>query len=84
LPHAWTIVFYFTPVIWQPNQIKSHLSLLFRLNPIYYVLEVIRSPLMGKPVSADIWMGALITIFLSSSLGYVVFANMRKKISLWL
>ena len=84
LPQAWTIVFYFTPVIWQPSQIKEHLSLIYQLNPIYYMLEVIRAPMLGHAVGTDVWLGATVVVLGTSILAYIVFASMRKKISLWL
>jgi len=84
LPHIFTIVFYFTPVIWKPSMISSHMSLVYTLNPLYYLLEVVRSPLLGKDVPLNVWEGAIGVTLATAIIGYMVFANMRKKIPLWL
>jgi len=39
-----------TPIFWQPNMLGGWRSLLVHVNPIYYVIEFVRSPLLGKPV----------------------------------
>jgi ABC-type polysaccharide/polyol phosphate export permease len=84
LPHVWTIVFYFTPVIWRPNQISEHLSFLYVYNPIYYILEIMRGSMLGTPVGLEVWLGATGVATGAAAIAYLVFATMRKKIALWL
>lgn len=83
LPHVWTIVFYFTPIIWKTSQVRSGIEWVYMFNPIYYIVELLRSGMMGTPVSSSIWFGSLVTILCTSIVAYVLFSVMRKKITLW-
>jgi ABC-type polysaccharide/polyol phosphate export permease len=84
LPHVWLIVFYLTPVIWKPSQIGAKFSALYQFNPIYYLLEIMRGSMLGTPPAPYIWINALIVTLGVLVLSYVVFALMRRKMTLWL
>ncbi len=55
-------MFFITPVIWKMEMLPGR-ALLLDLNPFYYLVEIVRSPLMGNPPSLQVILGAvLITI----------------------
>jgi lipopolysaccharide transport system permease protein len=39
------LMFFVTPVMWQPNNLKY--SYVFELNPLYHLIEMVRSPLLN-------------------------------------
>ena len=84
LPNVWLIVFYLTPVIWKPSQLGTNVSFVYIFNPIYYMLEVMRGPMLGYAITANIWIGATLTTLAMLLIAYCVFATMRNKIALWI
>lgn len=77
------VIFYVTPVIWQPTLLKGHEEIML-LNPFFHFLEIIRSPLLGNPGAPISWiMSIAITILLW--IGAILFiARYRKRIAFWL
>jgi ABC-2 type transport system permease protein len=57
------VMFFLTPIIWKPHMIAGRPAIL-HLNPFYYLVEVVRGPLLGYLPAAEIWVGvALISVF---------------------
>jgi lipopolysaccharide transport system permease protein len=58
------VLFYVTPVIWPPRLLEGNEQLL-TFNPFYYYLEILRSPMMGRWPSPEMWVVAsALTVFL--------------------
>ena len=60
-------LFYATPVIYQASMLyEKGFSILYRINPFYYILEVVRIPMLGERIpSPYVYMMAIgTTIFL--------------------
>src|SRR4030088_3047735 len=51
-------LFFLTPIIWYPEQIKSGTQLL-QLNPLSYLLWIVRDPVLGRPVEIQTWIIAI-------------------------
>jgi ABC-type polysaccharide/polyol phosphate export permease len=52
-----SVVFYVTPVIWQPALIPSGTAhLLLGLNPFYHFLQIIRLPILGQAPTLENWV----------------------------
>ncbi len=49
-------IFYVTPIIYRPSQLGEQLAFIYRLNPFYYILEVVKQPLLGNGVPAETWL----------------------------
>jgi lipopolysaccharide transport system permease protein len=44
------LIFFFTPIMWKPDQIESKVTLfVVKPNIIYHYVEIIRSPILGSP-----------------------------------
>jgi lipopolysaccharide transport system permease protein len=77
------IVFFLTPIVWQPGAIGAH-RYVVDWNPAYHLISVIRSPLLGEVPSALSYavsvalfaVGALITLYF--------FRRFRRRVSYWL
>lgn len=77
------IVFYVTPIIWLPSQLRHHVTYLV-LNPLYPIIEVVREPLLGYSPSLVVWtyaVGYSLLIWLAS--GYV-FIRARGRLAFWI
>lgn len=70
---------FMTPIFWRPDQLQhNHAVLIF--NPFYYMLDVIRSPLLGQPVDPHSWVILTVGAILGWSYAFVIFARVRRKI----
>lgn len=70
---------FMTPIFWRPSQLQhDHAVLIY--NPFYYMLDVIRSPLLGQTVDPRSWTFLLMTGVLGWCYAFVVFAGTRRKI----
>jgi len=77
------IIFYVTPIIWLPQQLKHHIAYLV-YNPLYPLIEVVRGPLLNNGFNGTIWIYALaysMLIWLAS--GYV-FIRARGRLAFWI
>jgi lipopolysaccharide transport system permease protein len=78
-----TVVFFVSPINWQARLIGEN-SLIVRLNPISYFLDLVRAPLLGSPPSlTSVWV-CLILLILSWVLALWAFSFFSKKIPFWL
>ncbi|GAA5266512.1 hypothetical protein ACOSOMT5_P2940 [Acidiphilium sp. MT5] len=79
------IAFFVTPIMWYAKILESHpeADLLIRFNPFFYILEIVRGPLLGTPLALDIVLKALIvsaTLIIVAAIG---FARTRGRIAYW-
>lgn len=56
-------LFYATPVLYRPEMIPENYSIIYKINPLYYMLEVIRRPLLGEGIPS--WPTLLVSAFIS-------------------
>jgi ABC-type polysaccharide/polyol phosphate export permease len=80
------LMFFVTPVIWQPS-VVSHSAVgrwLLYLNPFFHFLEVLRAPLLGEfPTMASLSATFFIGI-VSAIVGFFMFAKFRHRIAYWI
>ncbi|QEH95344.1 ABC transporter permease [Gluconobacter thailandicus] len=77
------IVFYVTPVIWQPEQLAGKARFLL-YNPFYALLEIVRAPLLGHVPSVGVWGVAFGTSALFCALAVWVFVRVRARLVFWI
>lgn len=76
------VLFFVSPVTWQPEFIGAN-SLIIRLNPIFYILDLIRSPLLGKAPLIDSWVVIVAMIILSAVIACSIFGRFKNRIAFW-
>ena len=76
------IAFFLTPVIWKPDQLGPKMRFL-PLNPFFDLLEIVRGPILGSPVSDMTWLGAVVYSFLLCGLAWSFFVYARGRITFW-
>ncbi|WP_232232550.1 ABC transporter permease [Cupriavidus sp. amp6] len=79
------VVFYLTPIMWMPSHLPERASLyLLDLNPIYHVLEIVRSPLLGQVPTALNWSVSLAMALLGWGAAILVYGRYKRRIAYWL
>jgi len=77
-------LFYMTPILWKVEMLgQGYGKWLAYGNPLFYLLTVIRQPLLGQAVPLDIWAGALVFMVASIIIGFSIFARFRQRIPFW-
>jgi ABC-type polysaccharide/polyol phosphate export permease len=75
-------LFFLTPIIWYPEQIKFGADIL-KLNPITYLLMIVRDPILGRPVGIQTWMIAIGLTAAALIAGTLMYVRFRRRIAFW-
>ncbi len=79
------LLFLITPIMWMPESLRGAVAapvLLF--NPFYYLIEIVRGPLLGAPPSAAVWSIAILSAAFSLLIGLGFYARFRHRVAYWL
>lgn len=78
------VIFFITPVMWEPGDLIGRKHLIVDLNPLYSYLELIREPLLGNLPS----LSNIIVVLGSTLVGFLMcfhlLTHYRKRIIYWL
>ncbi len=77
------IAFFISPIIWKPELLKGAALEYLWLNPFYTLLEIVRGPLLGAPVSLHVWASALGYSAVLLVIAWVLFARTRSRLAFW-
>jgi lipopolysaccharide transport system permease protein len=77
------IAFFLSPIIWQPQQLGQHAWLL-PFNPFYALMEIVRAPLLGTPLSAKVWIAAVAYSLALCTLAWALFVRARGRVAFWI
>jgi ABC-type polysaccharide/polyol phosphate export permease len=75
-------LFFATPIIWYPEQLRFG-EIVLRLNPVAYMLMVVRDPLLGRPTEPMTWIVAALVAVFSLLFGATVYIHYRRRIAYW-
>ena len=75
------ILFFATPISWMPRLLQD--SLFVKLNPLTYLLELVRQPLLGALPSAEAWIVAGVSAMVGITGCLLVFHFVRTRIPFW-
>lgn len=79
------ILFYLTPIVWMPNLLPERSGLyILDSNPVYHLLEIIRSPLLGQLPTTTNWEVSLALALLGWFLAIAVYGRFKRRIAYWL
>jgi ABC-type polysaccharide/polyol phosphate export permease len=77
------IVFYVTPILYQPKLLGARRYVLVDFNPVYYFIEIVRAPLTGHLPPAGFWkVTVLITVALTLIV-FPIFRRFRGRVAYW-
>ena len=79
------VFFYLTPIMWMPTALPQQSGLyLLSWNPAYHLLEIVRSPLLGRLPTSTNWKVAILLAFVGWAVAIVLFGRYRRRIAYWL
>ena len=79
------LMFLITPILWLPSAIRhTRASPLLDLNPGYYLLEIVRAPLLGEPFEIRTWIVAAVIATVSFICGLFFYGRFRHRLAYWL
>lgn len=79
------LMFLITPILWLPSVINNtSASLLLYLNPAYYMIEIVRAPLLGESTDLKTWIVAVLITVASLICGLGIYGRFRHRLSYWL
>jgi len=76
------VAFFLTPVFWTPETLKGREAFVY-LNPFYYLLDVIRLPLLGEAPPLLMWLVVIAIASASGIVALIFFARYRARIPYW-
>jgi ABC-type polysaccharide/polyol phosphate export permease len=78
------VMFFLTPIIWKAEQLSEARQKLIHLNPFFYLLELLREPLLGIVPAAAIWIRASAMALIGTALAVYMLAKYRHRVAYWL
>jgi ABC-type polysaccharide/polyol phosphate export permease len=81
--NAMQVVFFVTPIIWQPDLLPNR-PLVVTFNPFFYLVEIVRAPLSGESTPIRYWLTVLAVIFAGSAVALAMYARFRRRIPYWI
>jgi lipopolysaccharide transport system permease protein len=79
------ILFYFTPIIWKPESMRgTFIETIIQWNPFYYLMQLVRGPLMGDVPSIATWGGGMVVAAVGWAMALVIYARARDRVVFWL
>jgi len=76
------VAFFLTPIFWLPDSIPDR-QIFVHLNPFYYLIEIVRMPLMGKTPPLFIWAVAIGMNLACALVAALFYARCRERIAYW-
>ncbi len=81
--NSFTLLFWATPIVYRPEQLGKH-RFIADLNPLTYVLELLREPLLGNLPSKTALLAVIATGLVGWGVTFPFFARFRGRIAYWL
>lgn len=76
------IAFFLTPVFWKAESLRGR-EIFVSLNPFYYLLEIVRLPLLGQVPSLSTWAAVILMNCVAAIIAFLFFARVRARIAYW-
>ena len=76
------IAFFVTPISWMPKLLDQN-PLILRYNPLVYLLDVVRAPLLGHMPPTASWLVCSVMALGGCAVCFVIFSYVRSKLAFW-
>jgi ABC-type polysaccharide/polyol phosphate export permease len=76
------VAFFLTPVFWTPGSLQGR-EVFVQLNPFYYLLEIIRMPLLGQAPPLTMWLVVIAMNVVGAAVALLFYARYRARIAYW-
>lgn len=78
------VLFFLTPVMWEPSVLSSHYKWIIMFNPLYNFIQLIRQPLIGLSLDWIQYGVVLLTTICCACIHQMLFVRYRSRIVYWL
>ncbi len=78
------VIFFVTPIMWNPEMLSENKRFIIDCNPIYAFLELIRQPLLGGMPSLKNWLMVVMVTFIGIFASALLFTRYRARLVYWL
>jgi ABC-2 type transport system permease protein len=82
IPSVLQISFFLSPVFWSADQITER-QWIVNLNPFAWLIESLRSPLIGQESHVEYWLGLIGITLINVVLALVVYGKTRHRLAYW-
>ena len=76
------IAFFATPIIWSAEVLSGNTALVSG-NPFFHLIEIVRAPLIGRPIAVRSWIAVAGISVVGWAVTLVVFRQFHRRISYW-
>jgi len=76
------VAFFATPIFWYGEFAKGARSILVDWNPLSYLIQIVRDPLMGQLVPGSTWIICILMGVFCWTIGLLLFAWIRPKLAI--
>lgn len=77
------VAFFLSPVFWTPGALRGK-EIFVNWNPFYYMLEIVRMPLLGQAPTLSMWGVAVLIVCACALVAFAFFARYRHRIPYWI
>ena len=74
---------FLSPIFWSPSLLSGR-DWIIHYNPIAWMIETFRSPILGGPIQGELWIKLAILTIANLVFGVTVLSRVRNKISYWI
>lgn len=78
------IVYFFTPVMWQPKILPPRYQWVVDYNPLHHMFEIVRAPLLGQSVALESWLWSIGLLAFFALLAVFMHTRYKKRVAYWL
>lgn len=82
LPNLSSLLYFLTPVYWHVDQLGKK-QWIAEANPLYNMINIIRSPLLGEPATSGNWLYTFVIAAVGILIWLVFFSMFRRRIPFW-
>lgn len=76
-------LFFVSPIMWRADQLNVN-EWVVRYNPFYYVVSLVREPLLGRAPAPEVWIVATLVALALMLIGFLSFAMSRRRLYYWM
>lgn len=77
------VLFFISPITWMPHLVKNASKIII-FNPVTYLIDLIRAPLLGSAPQTNSWYFGLSFFLIGFILVSLIFNTQRHKVPFWL
>ena len=78
------LIYFFTPIFWMKKSLASKQAWITDFNPFFHIIELVRSPLLGRTPDVYHWIILSIYIAIAAVITFFCIKRFRNRVAYWL